>query len=40
VDDVKIKATINLIPKMLSYGIELIVESLINEESHEILNLK
>jgi hypothetical protein len=25
---------------MLSYGIELIVESLINEESHEILNLK
>ena len=40
VDDVKIKATINLIPKMLSYGIELIVESLINEESDEILNLK
>ena len=37
---VKIKATINLIPKMLSYGIELIVESLINEESDEILNLK
>ena len=40
VDDVKIKVTIDLEPKMLSYGINAKVESIINEEIEDLFVVK